>query len=158
VPLHEYETDDGERIEHLCRAGEERPPFVVSSLGRRAHWVMPRIAHTPGRWGDTPGSGRRYDRGLCAWVDSDRHAAQVAASRGLVSVREIGDETDVRNYTERYSSARHTQVDAEGAEQAEFAVALKRHNGDAAAANAETWSAERILAGATVYAKGVTSA
>lgn len=153
MPLVEYETETGERIEELFRAGEEIPAELESSRGRIARRVeVSAVARTASRWGDTPGSGRRFDRGLGCWVESDKHAAEIAKSQGCVSLREFGDETEIRNAFERGRSARAAKKGAELQEQAEYRSNLQRL-GSAEAAVTETWSARRILSGDTVYAK-----
>jgi hypothetical protein len=155
MPLHEFQIEGtSERIEQLYLAGEAIPRVLESSTGRRAVRVFPVIGSTPGRWGDSPGNERRYDRGLQCVVENDKHAAAIAASRGMVSVRELGTRAEVDARSAAALSKTRDRHAAENAEQDEYQRNLAKAGGDVVRAQTETWSAGRILADETIYSGG----
>lgn len=154
MPLREYATADGEVFETFFR---EWPPPAEITLedGRTARWILSLPARTASLWGDT-NQRPHYNRGLRRWVSGDREAEQIAKSRGLVPLRELGTDTEVDSAYESWVSRETSRNQAEGKEQAEYAANIKKFGGDQVRAAEETWSVGRIKAGDTVYAEGGT--
>lgn len=153
MPLFDYRIDGtGELVEQLFLSGETIPDVIESSQGRIARRiVVPLIARV--NWDGDVRQRSYYNRGLGCVVEGDAHARQIARSRGLVPWVDLGDDTDQTNLLERAQSKQAAISQAETAELAEFDANLIRCGGDRALAVAETWSAQRILAGDTVFAE-----
>lgn len=150
MPLREYVTEDGKRIELLADVGAVEQRIELPD-GRVAHLVeVSQVSRTAHQWGDT-NQRPHFNRGLGRWVSGEREVARIARERGLIAHRELGTEREVDDALERQLSRERDRSRAEDAEQAEYRENVKRYGPIRAVA--ETWSASRILNGKTVYAK-----
>ena len=87
MPIYEYQTEDGEVIEHIC-SYKDKPKYLVSNKGRRALPIMSGIAYTPNSWGVEwrrgMTGGASYDPYLGATIYSEKHRDEILRQRGLV--------------------------------------------------------------------------
>lgn len=102
----EYETimsyERSEQVEVLCKE---------CSLVMKKKVNIP--AFTPSGWGDqtgTYGVNGKYNKGLGCYVNNDRHAEQIAKSRGLVPFSEAFSGRSFESVTDTDMDARCTEA------------------------------------------------
>jgi hypothetical protein len=86
MPLIEFACSQGHVTEELFRGKDVVADTVVCACGGEAKRQLPRIARTPGRWGD---SAAVWNEGLGCMVNGAKDIDRICNERGLVPLADL---------------------------------------------------------------------